>query len=371
MARLLYIRSSLYVTDSKLKSNKAEMGGVAFILESSAVFASSEFKACRASRYGSGGSDIRTISIDSCNLIGNYVPRGGVVDLSNSAINSNTTLLLHKNHANGYAGGVIYSRLQCNISLTSSLFKNNYAFIGGVMYISSTKFNTMSYFINVSNCYFLENHTEEDGGVFSLKCKALFYYTAIPQLLSLKNSRFICNNTGSNGGVLYATNLIISDIGNTYTNNSATNGSVKHVSSVKLESFNSYFDINFANKGIVIFFEAEVKYSGVTFHSNMGSGLIASDSIIYFNGKINFTANVIEEKLTTHSNEYLHGGAIRVTLSIITFNTTHTIFNNNVGGNSGGAISLLSSYLNVLSSITQYQTTEYKQEADFTCIRVH
>ena len=42
-------KSFLYVTDSIIKSNDAEKGGVAFLLKSSAVFASSELKGCSAS----------------------------------------------------------------------------------------------------------------------------------------------------------------------------------------------------------------------------------------------------------------------------------------------------------------------------------
>ena len=80
----------------------------------------------------------------------------------------------------------------------------------------------------------------------------------------------------------------------------------------------------------------------------MGSGLIAVDCVITFNGNINFTANVIENKPIMHSNE-LQGGAIKVILSIVTFDTTYTILNNNVGHDSGGALSSVNSYLNVFT----------------------
>ena len=343
-------KSLLHITGSVFRSNQANKGGVAFLSKSSAVFANCKLEKSSVSLYGSGGVLFilqSSISLYSCNLTMNHAPKGGIVDTSRSAIIIQNCSFTYNSAHDG--GGVIHSRVQSNISVMSCLFKRNHASDGAVMYIiRSTKFDV--YFINISNCRFIENRAEYEGGVFSFNTYTLSDYSASQQFLSLKSSIFLRNYAGERGGVLYVQNhnLIISDIGNTYINNSAKNGGVNYVSHSRLDSYNSYFNLNYgADSGIIFLTEMKGEYSGITFHRNRGSALVAVYSDIIFHGNINFTEN--EGNPTT--DEEFQGGAIIAILSIMTFDTTHTIFKSNIAYSSGGAILSFNSYLNIFSRI--------------------
>ena len=347
-------RGSLHIIGSILTNNNAERGGVAYLMESSALFKHCELSSNSA--LYSGGVLVAinsSIYFHSSDLMKNRAPRGGVVYVSDSAI-----MIIYcnftSNFATGHAvGGVIYAEVESSISMKSCVFESNFALRGAVMRVERSRHD-----LKVKSCVFLDNRAELEGGVFFFTTPIIYNMHIVDKYtkMFIKQSTFLSNKAGTKGGVLYSqdmyNDLVIEDSDNVYKKNSANSGGVMYISHVTLVTSHSYIDNNIATEqGIVVLISTKATYSGiVTFQENLASALVAIKSEVTFSGKINFTANK-EQDPTYSLDEQLKGGAITSVLSIITFNA-NSILSSNEAYYYGGAICSINSNIHLFGDST-------------------
>ena len=345
----------IYVNESVLSNNRAERGAVAYLSESLGVFNDNDISDNSANLDGGVLFSVNSsVSFDSNALFRNNAANGGAVFISQSMMEiQRCTLVSNKAiGAPGGDGGVIDVRLKSTLFIKSCQFRNNSAVFGAVIRIDSTYQE-----IQIEKSEFLYNIATNDGGVFyfSHNYKPSSEHMAtigIRANVSIKQSKFLSNEAIGNGGVIhceaYYSKLVIEDSDNIYKSNQATKGGVMYIFDAILEASNSYTALNSAfQEGIVLLSKTVVTFSGtITFYDNLGSVILVIESEIQFTGKLNFTANKLEER---ESSGNLKGGAITSTLSILTF-SGKGVFSKNRAESAdgyGGAICSINSIIHV------------------------
>ena len=298
-------------------------GGVVYAMRSSVIFLNNNISDSRASQ-------------------------GGVVYMINSSVAMQYSIFEH-NFAQSDAerGGVIYSMDESSISMKSCIFRSNSAWYGGVIYYEGLYLD-----LSISDCNFLYNSAESQGGVLYLTKPYRFSKAQENVKLIIVNSKFQGNRVKFQGGVIFSvqiTHLTILDSKNMFIENSGSEGAVMYVESVSgtIESSNSCISHNNAIKqGAVVVKGPKITYSGIIFNGNKGSALIIIEADVIFQRKSSFIGN------KAHNIESdINGGALSSIRSIIKFNAACEL-SENEAHLFGGAIVSFNSHIHVLNEIS-------------------
>ena len=337
-------QGSIYVFRSTFSNSRAERGAVVYLSESQGIFNLSNMSSNGASYDGGVVYSMNSSLKFNHNILdNNNAGKGGVVFVSKSTVDIQNCMFIG-NHAfgNNGDGGVIYADMESGWSAKSCQFMNNSAEYGAVVHV-----DIKNQEIQVEKCTFHYNKANIDGGVFYFNKNSIQGNKGAKA--NIKQSNFQDNEAIGNGGVYckqYNSNLVIKDYDNIYRSNRANSGGVMYIFDSIFEAFNTYATLNTAlQQGIALFSNTKITYSSVTFHKNLALAINVIESEIYFNGKINFTANEGKDSKGTHS-----GGAITSTLSVLTFNGKG-LFNKNRVDGYGGAIYSINSIIHVIGDM--------------------
>eukprot|EP00833_Pecoramyces_ruminatium_P007738 jgi/Orpsp1_1/1181770/evm.model.c7180000078520.1 len=114
-------------------------------------------------------------------------------------MNINNSLFDH-NFVRNYGGSLCFSNIgDLNINITSSVFCNNYAMNGGVIYFNKKLSNNNINNINIADSVFSKNNAKYYGGVIYSNIEAL-------NLSKISNTTFNENHAYA-GGILYLNNI--------------------------------------------------------------------------------------------------------------------------------------------------------------------
>ena len=341
------IHSHISMSQNTFESNEAELGGVLFVEHS-------------------------TIAISSTNFIENH---GGVIYCSNSSITIQGNTFFDMNTAAWWGGvlisyrsdvrieesefdtntarvgAVIYSK-NSNVTITSCIIGNNFAYIeGGVLMSSDCD-------ITIAASAFYNNTGINYGGVLSstrdmikimrnstFEYSNSFYTAGVAWIagstVKIESSGFYGNTASENGGVFYvvanhygsSTALTIHD--SNFTNNIASIGAVIYSTQSSTLTLNgsSFIANNSAiNYGILYLVNSNGLFGGLcAFETNNGS-LVAFNSYITFEGNSRFVGNT--PQATT--GIFKEGGAITLFQSKMHFNGIVTLEHNHA--ENGGAV---------------------------------
>eukprot|EP00210_Caulerpa_lentillifera_P003968 g3787.t1 len=329
------------------------------------IFSSPEGSRIIATNVTSTRNQMRSFYLSSCSF--------NIID---SNFNNNMWNLASVTKSNDVDGGILFSS-SSTVSISSTIFEDNYALNGGVIYatdasnvlISQSNFtrNEAEYggslyvedssSVTISHSGFIEHKAETYGGVIYLENQASL------TLLSVS----LHNNSATTGGVIYlhgSSNGVVTDC--TFTSNSATgNGgvfsiqrtSILNVNSsifssnkanyrggvLSLHTFSSVtsFNCNFTkNKadisGAAIYMEeqSKVSLSSLEFHNN--SAQYGGAIFVYTSG-----SGTISGSNFTYNTALINGGAINVDTES-SLNLSYINFSSNKASN-GGAVFLFDS----------------------------
>ena len=329
---LTLFRSNLFITGSVFTRSRAEYGGVAFLLESTAKFQDNKINSSTA--FNNGGV---LFTVNSFLTLHNNDAAGNLAHLAAGVVylaGKSELLIQQCNFSDNVGivdGGVIYSKKNNSVFVNSSTFTNNVADHGAVIYINNAV-------VHIHHSYFVSNRAQYEGGV----C----YISKPFNSVRISQSSFLNNTAYTNGGVLYSKSKnTILDTNNRFIANRANQGGVMYTHNNQLISKDSYIARNSVKEqGVVLLIETNARYSGeTTFYKNIGSSLIMTDSEISLTDNINFIENVI-------SDTNMNGGAINCFQSFIIFNGT-IVFHKNIAYR-GGAIYSIDSKFFAYGSIT-------------------
>ena len=337
----------IYITGSMLSNSRAQKGAALYLSQSIGVFNLSNISGSRAIDEGGVLYSVNSsLGFYHSRLVSNIATRGGALLISKSITVIENCSFVGNSAIGRGDGGVIYAMIESGLAAKSCHFKNNFAEFGAVMYIEST-----SQEIRIEKCTFLYNRAEFNGGVFYFNREGM--RTTLTggnkrTNVVMKESKFLNNEAGTAGGVMHSinSNFNIEDRDNIYHSNQAKDGGVMQISNCTLEASNINISFNTAfREGIVSLSNSRATYTGtVTFHNNLASAIIVSESEIHFHGSVNFSVNEDMD-----SKEQLKGGAITSTLSILTF-SDKVVFSKNRADDGGGAICSINSIIHVLGN---------------------
>ena len=352
-----------------------ESGTALEIVESSAFVINASFL---FNEYGSYRGPIGDMVQDSADGIPLYYFVGGAMIINQSSVDI-VGSRVEGNRAN--VGGAIFGTGSCNITITDSLFTDNYACLdttcyGGVLYIESNfNFKANRSEIFVSNSVFNSNGGFS-GGVLLL-CNSTAFITQsqffnnyaisfggafglIGSTLTISESRFWNNTVHQFGGAIgmsYGTLIIYKS---EFNGSIAFQGGVLYV--YRFSSI-SVYDSKFTNNiaeiqtlpleacggGIIVGGDTNLSILRSQFYSNTATG---SGGVLCISSNTKLT-------LTNSSfigNHAIDGGVLKAYLSIVIFRGW-----NNLSGNSavnGGAIiASADSVVNVYDELTMTHNT--------------
>ncbi len=206
-------------------------GGAVFLGAATATFSNSSFVNNVATNNGGAiGFNNSTARITGGNFQNNQASNGGAIYSSNATVTIDGNAVFDSN-ASTSSGGALYVSGGSEITITSARFGGNTSVSGGVFYVNRSTVNIKP--------------SENDDVLFG----------------PLSNGAD--GNSGSNGGVFYATvGGIVNIEGGTFKNNSASKGGVFYGNTVTAGS-------------------ASINISGGVFENNVAS---ASGGVAYMNG---------------------------------------------------------------------------------------
>ena len=327
-------RSNLFITGSVFTRSKAEYGGIAFLLASTAVIQHSKLNNNTALNHGAVMFSVSSsLTLLNSTVAWNYAhSASGVVYLADMSVIVIQQCTFSDNIA-ASMGGVMYSRKNNSVSINSSTFTNNFADYGAVFYVNNATV------IETRQCDFTSNRAGYEGGVF--------YINEYFNTLRMNQSTFFENTAYTKGGVLYSKfNNTIYDANNRFIANRANKGAVMYLYDNQLLSRDSYMERNnITEQGIVLLVESKAQFSGEsTFYRNVDSSIVAIGSVVSLLDIINFKENMQK----SHANT--KGGALYCVQTAITLNGTITFHNNTAF--EGGAIFSIDSKIYAYGSTT-------------------
>ena len=343
---IIATNSTVNVSQSKFKDNRADSGGAIFAENHSNIYMSDNLFISNSAASYSGGvlsSNNSVITIQKSEFYDNGVFKfydnsaglslsvGGVLSFYRSTISIETSKFYNNTGAN--LGGVL-SSYYSTVSINASEFRDNAATeSGGVLFPTSGN-------ITIESSEFLANTAGYRGGV-------LFSESSIN--ITMEASRFhdnsatiggalhfgsinvtidkceFHNNSAINwGGALYSYNNSNVTLGGcTFTNNHSPTGAVIYgIDSSKIQFYNSLvFRNNWAN-GYAVIYLSDLDFTGddsgnATFFwtNNLGS-LMAFNCNITFTGHASFVDN---QPSQNSSGDFQEGGAITLFQSNVFF----------------------------------------------------
>ena len=337
-AMAAYISSTLAVEDSSFTHNTANIGGVSIVFQP-------KLPGSRLSVGNTAELDIEgsILDINTSVFHNNYADYGGVlyIQASTATVNSST---LNYNTAR-FFGGVIIANAKSTLTLNMNNISHNTAKKrGGVMSLNDES-NA-----NIKCNVFMSNNAQTKGGVFAIQ----------ESKAHISNTTFKSSTVaGGIGGAIYASNSSLQiEYSSFIGSNASSNGGAVHVEwNTTLVTVRCNFTNNTAkDNGGALFFKNNSQGTVVycILQKNVaknGGGLAAlSNCSVYFK----------REALTSHHNVSLtqiqsnyariSGGGIYLSNSSIYFRAETNICCNQAV-NSGGGINALKSYIKFGSNI--------------------
>ena len=260
-----------------------------------------------------------------CLINGNGGALGGAIKMNTYSDTLFVSNSIFKNNV-ATQGGVIFTQYAV---LTNSIFENNHANSrGGVI--------DARYLVKIDGCSFSKNSAVWSGGVIYMG------FTGSP-VIEINNSTFNKNSAVWSGGVLVGRNVTIDS--SRFSNNSSKYGGVTYNSSASFGSFYSINTCSFENNhsdssgGVMYlrsYFYVEANIDACTFYNN-SSGTVGGALHIcpYYSQQSNFVVDINRctfEKNRTHGK----GSAINATVNYSQYNndlstlslTNTTVYNN-------------------------------------------
>ena len=302
--------SSFSISSSTFTNNSvATLGGVMYTSGSSLYIASSLF----VNNTAAGGGGIIADGYDSIISSANAAASGG----GDSYFNVTNSVFI--NNSAGI-GGVMFT-FDSSFSITSSTFANNsVATIGGVMYTSGSS-------LYIASSLFVNNTAAGGGGVI-----AAGYYSIISSAnaaasgggdsyFNVTNSVFI-NNSAGIGGVMFTFDSSFSITSSTFANNSvATIGGVMYTSGSSLYIASSLFVNNTAAGGGGVIAAGYYSIISSANAAASGGGVMVTGNGSFF--------IIINSSFINNSAAHVGGVVASVFCS---FNIISSVFTNNTAG---------------------------------------
>ena len=282
--------SSIYIANSALTDNTADLGGaLAIVFRSAVKITSSEFKGNSAHQ----GAVVNVqnnglLSIDNSRFIGNYADAGGVILAMKNAILQVETSTFVENHANS-SGAVFSCGPKVNITMSTCTFVQNMASkYGGVVEADA---NTH---VVVNQCNFSHNDAKQGSVLFLSNSQIAIFGTVFSyhhfNMIYIQSSELFLN------GCHFANNSLRNDVlmqieGGEYT------------TVIK----NSHF-IHNRISGIITSSSASVSINRCKFANNIANGI--------FNA-----VNILLTDTMIHNNSIFNTGILynNATITLCTF----------------------------------------------------
>lgn len=297
--------------------------------------------------FASSGSETNATEATSLdNTIRSFYIANGTLRMVNSQFAGNTRNQSSETRSTSIGGGVLFTNYS-SVSISSTIFENNYALNGGALFARSCN-------IRFKNCAFRDNDAGEgDGGAlyghynssfdissseFS-KNRGFFgpgVFSNYTENVNMVNVRVLENNGSRSGGffVLYGTTRIRSYefLQNVASRASSALGAI----SVKLSLKNSTFIGNEAGFGGACAFEANstVRASSLLFENNTAVKTHGGSTSLFFNGRMRVKNSVFQ-----NSYALSDGGAIYTKGECETI-LKRVVFLNNTSGEYAGALQI-------------------------------
>ena len=337
-------QSEVSISNSFFTDNSAYLSGGIIHGEDGSIFMVelSEFTRNSADQFQNvyGGVFYLTwsdLTLISSTFEGNRAYIGGVLSLERSFLTVDNSSFL-RNQA--YYGGILASRFQTNVSISDSFFIDNSAEVSGGVAYSDGRSNFM-----VEVCGFDGNIANQRGGVFSLRdCN-----------ITINNSCFE-QSSASLGGVVYAeigSNVSITlchvrNNGMSMNEQGTSQGGVIYIWEGFIELTSNVF---YSNKASFVSGVAYIVYSHINDFNNTYSVNTA-----YYGGALFVQDSIVEIQFSSfNDNTAYYGGAI-YTYSNKNTTITNSVFVNNNADSLGGA--LISSLSNLLVTQNKFKNNE-------------
>eukprot|EP00210_Caulerpa_lentillifera_P003967 g3786.t1 len=273
------------------------------------------------------GSRIIATNITSRgNQMKSFYLSNGRLDIIDSNFSNNTWNHASMTRSNGVNGGVLFS-INSTVSISHTIFEDNYAQIGGVICAPETsvsisrsnltrneaEFGGSLYLrdsnsINISHCSFIDNKADAYGGVIYMEKQSKVFFWSLE----------FHNNSAQYGGAIYVFTSSNGTIFNSnFTNNTASvdGGAINVQTNSFLELSNLVFSRNRASNGGAVFvFDSITLMESITFISN---NALCGGALFSSNSTTNVTNSTFE---ANHVKEF--GGAVYLKESNATFQNT-------------------------------------------------
>ena len=361
---------SISINESSFVNNSAEIGGTVQSISSNVTISHSTFHSNRAT------TGVLNLFKSNCIITGSYFVRNSAMQVGGTIIIDHGTLSVHNsvfNNNTANLGGVIYA-VNASLLMCTSSYNDNRAIInGGAIYLlfqndlttqqtifnrniagndGGVVFSLLQNTVNIIHGQFSSNQAQNDGAVFFIS-----YQTQ----LTLRTERMNQGNCSVLRDIECGLALIIE-------NNKAERGSVlfsNDFSTIHLRG-QAPLEIkrNSATLGTSYLYESTLfSNATVIFEDNVES-IHAEKSTVSFSGNTSFI-NCTSSLKIDHLSQERKGGAIKSIQSDITFDGYTTFKSNRAEG--GGAIHATESNVN-LSGETVIVENGAKENGGGVCL---